>query len=201
VLNEYNRSRPMPVFMAEAGYEFEQNSAAISKGIPQILRRQEYWSVLSGAAGQFYGNRYTWPFADGWKDHLDTPGSVQVGYLAKLFGGRQWFRLVPDQGHGIVTAGYGNLTSGGDVGSSDYVTTAATRDGKLAMSYLPAGGTVTVDTARLARPVRAQWFDPTKGTYSPVPGSPFAKAARVRFPSPGKNGDGDQDWVLVMTAR
>ncbi len=201
VLKEYNRSRPMPVFMAEAGYEFEKNSSSISQGTPQILRRQEYWSILSGATGQFYGNHYTWPFADGWKDHLDTPGSVQVGYLAKLFGGRQWFRLVPDQRHRIVTAGYGKFTSGGNVGSSDYVTTAATRDGKLAMSYLPTGGTVTVDTGRLARPVIAQWFDPTTGTYGPVPGSPFAKAAKVRFPTPGNNGDGDRDWVLVLTAR
>src|SRR4029077_12741907 len=111
VLKEYNRSRPMPVFMAEAGYEFEQNTSSISKGTPQILRRQEYWGGLSGATGQFYGNHYTWPFASGWKDHLDTPGSVQVGYLAKLFGGRQWFRLLPDQGHRVRNAGYGKITS------------------------------------------------------------------------------------------
>ena len=102
---------------------------------------------------------------------------------------------------GSSPPGYGKFTSGGNVGSSDYVTTAATRDGKLAISYLPTGGTVTVDTGRLARPVTAQWFDPTKGTYSPVPGSPFAKAAKVRITTPGNNGDGDRDWVLVLTAR
>ena len=85
VLKEYNRKYFMPVFMGEAGYEFEQNLQALSYGFPQILRRQEYWSLLAGAAGQFYGNRYTWPFKDGWKDYLDTRGSVQVGYLVKLF--------------------------------------------------------------------------------------------------------------------
>ena len=202
VLKEYNRSRPMPVFMAEAGYEFEKNSSSISEGTPQILRRQEYWSVLSGATGQFYGNHYTWPFADGWKDHLDTPGSVQVGYLAKLFGGRQWFRLVPDQRHRIVTAGYGKFTSGGNVGSSDYVTTAATRDGKLAMSYLPTGGTVTVDTAPTGPTGHgAVVRSDEQGRTARCSGSPFAKAAKVRFPTPGNNGDGDRDWVLVLTAR
>ena len=124
-------------------------------------------------SGQFYGNHYTWEFADGWKQQLDTPGSAQVGYLAKLFAGRPWFRLVPDQGHRIVTAGYGTFASSGNVESSNYVTTAATPDGRLAISYLPAGGTINVDMARFAGPVRARWYDPTRGVYSAVSGSPF----------------------------
>jgi hypothetical protein len=45
---------------------------------PAVLRRQEYWSILAGAAGQLYGNGYTWPFKPGWKDKLDTPGAVQM---------------------------------------------------------------------------------------------------------------------------
>ena len=78
VLKEYDRPNHMPVFMGEAGYEFEQNTSAISPGTPENLRRQEYWSILAGASGQFYGNHYTWQFAEGWKEHLDTPGSEQV---------------------------------------------------------------------------------------------------------------------------
>jgi Protein of unknown function (DUF4038)/Putative collagen-binding domain of a collagenase len=200
VLKEYNRKQFLPVFMIEAGYEFEQNSSSISKGDPEILRRQEYWSILSGATGQFYGNRYTWPFTDGWKDHLNTRGSLQVGYLAKLFAGRRWFRLVPDQGHKVVTAGYGKFSTGGNVGSSNYVTTAATRDGTLAISYLPTRGRITVDLARLAGRVRARWYDPASGKYSGVSGSPFRNSRSVQFTTPGKNADGDQDWVLVLTA-
>jgi hypothetical protein len=201
VLKEYNQRNFLPVFMVEAGYEFEQNSTSFSPGDPDVLRRQEYWSVLSGATGQFYGNHYTWQFADGWQDHLDTPGSIQVGYLAKLFAGRPWFRLVPDQAHKIVTAGYGTFAETGNVESSDYVTTAATPDGTLAVSYLPAGGTVRVDMARFAGPVDAQWYDPAKGTYSAVSGSPFSNSKAVALASPGKNADGDADWVLVLTAR
>ena len=67
VLKEYEQKDFMPVFLSEAGYESEQNSPSISPGNPGVLRRQEYWSVLSGAAGQFYGNHYTWQFTDGWK--------------------------------------------------------------------------------------------------------------------------------------
>ena len=181
--------------------EFEQNSSDISPGDPPILRRQEYWSLLSGATGQFYGNRYTWQFADGWKDHINTPGSAQVRYLAQLFTGRPWFRLVPDQRHQIITEGYGTFASSGSVGSSDYVTAAATPDGRLAIAYLSSGGKITVDMSRLAGTVQAQWYDPTNGTYAPVARSPFPNSGTVELTPPDKNADGDPDWVLVLTAR
>jgi len=201
VLEEYNRRQFLPVFMAEAGYEFEQNSSSISKGDPPILRRQEYWSILSGATGQFYGNRYTWQFTEGWKDHLDTPGSAQVGHLARLFTSVPWYQLVPDQAHRIVTAGYGTYTETGNVGSSDYVTTAGTPDRTVAMSYLPNGGTVTVDMARFPRPVRARWFDPANGTYAKDSHAPFPNTGTVHLTPPARNADGDPDWVLVLSAR
>ena len=201
VMKEYNRKHFVPVFMVEAGYEFEQNSSEISYGDPKVLRRQAYWTVLAGATGQFYGNHYTWQFANGWRDHLDTPGSTQLGYLVKLFAGRPWSRLVPDQAHRIVTRGYGTFSSTGDVESNAYVTTASTQDGTLAMSYLPAGGTISVDMSRFRRSVRAQWFDPSNGTYANVAGAPFPNSGAVELTSPGKNADGDPDWVLVLTAR
>ena len=69
------------------------------------------------------------------------------------------------------------------------------------ISYLPVGGTITVDMARLAGAVHAQWYDPSNGTYKPVSGSPFPNSGSVDFTSPGKNADGDPDWVLVLTAR
>jgi hypothetical protein len=201
VLQEYNRKNFLPVFMVEAGYEFEQNAAWISYGDPVTLRRQAYWSVLSGATGQFYGNHYTWQFAEGWKSHLDTPGSVEMGYLLRFFAGRRWFQLVPDQAHEIVTSGYGNFSTGGNVGSSNYVSTAATRDGRLAVSYLPTGGTITVDMARLSGRVRARWYDPTNGTYAPVTGSPFPNSRSVDLRTPGKNAERGPDWVLVLAAQ
>ena len=201
VLREYNRKPFLPVFMVEAGYEFEQNSQSISKGDPPILRRQEYWSMLAGATGQFYGNHYTWQFANGWKDHLDTQGSTQVGYLAMLFAGFQWFRLIPDQAHKIVTSGYGTFSSDGSVGSSNYVTTAFTPDGKLVVSYFPTGGNIVVNMARLAGRVRARWYDPTNGKFSAVSGSPFRNSGSVHLATPGKNAAKDPDWVLVLTAR
>ncbi len=72
VLKEYDRQKSIPIFMVEAGYEFEQNSSSISYGDPETLRRQEYWTMLSGAAGQFYGNKYIWQFLPGWNSNSST---------------------------------------------------------------------------------------------------------------------------------
>ena len=199
VLEEYNRKQFMPVFMVEAGYEFEQNSR--SPGRPAILRRTGVLDrMLSGATGQLLRQPLHVAVRRGWQDNIDTPGSAQVTCMARLFGSLRWFDLVPDQTHKIVTHGYGTFDPSADVGSSDYVTTAATADGKLAISYIPAGGTITVDMSKLSRPVRGRWYDPTNSTYDHRPGLAVRRAGTCSS-RPGKNAAGDPDWVLVLTAQ
>jgi hypothetical protein len=199
VLQEYARTPPMPVFMGEAGYEFEQNNPAISYGSPGVLRREEYWTALSGAAGQFYGNHYIWGFAAGWRSHLDTTGTHELALLAHFLGRYPWYRLVPDTQHAVVIAGFGSFTSQGNVASSAYVTTAYVPGGSLALSYLPAGGRVTVDLGTFRGPVSAQWFDPTNGTFRAVP-KIQANHGTASYISPARNSGGASDWVLVLQA-
>jgi len=199
VLKEYERKHFMPVFLQEAGYEFEQNLSWISGGTPETLRRQEYWSALSGAAGQFYGNHYTWQFLYDWRKHLDTTGSRQFGYLVRLLERLPWYRLVPDIHHHVVTSGYGTFDPGSNVLSSDYVTATVTRNGRLALAYLPTGGTVTVNMARFAGRVRVQWFDPTNGRFHGS-GSHRPNRGVARLTAPKENSAGSRDWLLVLTA-
>jgi chitodextrinase len=202
VLKDYNRSNFLPVFMVEANYEFEQN-AAPPGGTPQQLRRQEYWTMLSGATGQLYGNHYTWQFVcsnrddsgncvAGWKDYLDTPGQKEFGYVKQLFESRRWYDLVPDQSHAVVTDGLGTY------GTDDYVTAARTPDGKLAIAYMPSSRTITVDLGTFSGPVSARWYDPTTGTFSEA--TPFPNVGSQQFTTPGANAAGDDDWVLVLQA-
>ncbi len=198
VLADYDRPNAVPTFLVEANYEFEHNAA--DQGTPQILRRQEYWSLLSGAAGQLYGNRYTWPFIDGWQSNLDTPGSTQMGHVKFLFEPRPWYNLIPDQSHIVVTAGYGTFADSGALGDSDYLTAARTPDGALVMAYMPTLRTITVDMARLGAPAYASWYDPSNGTFTAIPGSPLTNAGTRTFTPSGSNGDGDGDWVLVLEA-
>jgi hypothetical protein len=192
VLAGYNYPTPLPVFLAETGYEFE--GIAVLGTAPRNLRAQVYWSNLSGATGQLYGNRFTWPFRPGWKEQLDTPGAVQMAHVTALFEPRAWFDLVPDQAHSVVTAGYGTL------GSSDYVTAARTPDGRLVMAYVPSARTLTVDMSQLSGTANARWYDPAAGTFMDIPGSPFDNAGTLDFTTPGVNADGpgNEDWVLVL---
>jgi len=44
----------------------------------------------------------------------------------------------------------------------------------------------------------ASWFDPTNNTFSGMEGSPFGNTGTQDFTTPGNNGDGDPDWVLVL---
>jgi Protein of unknown function (DUF4038)/Putative collagen-binding domain of a collagenase len=197
VLKAYNNKDHIPAFMLEASYEGELWYTG-----PETLRREEYGSLLSGADGQFYGNHYTWPFLPGWWSRLDSIGSRQLTFVTNLFSQRPWFDLVPDTDHRFVVSGYGTYSNTvGDVNHSDYVTAARTPDGRLAIAYLPSGKPVVVDLGDMAGPgVRAQWYDPTTGTYATIPGSPFAPDGRRTFAVPGKNHEGDEDWVLVLTA-
>jgi uncharacterized protein DUF4038/collagenase-like protein with putative collagen-binding domain len=196
VLKAYrNRGDHVPAFMIEASYEGEHSYTG-----PETLRRQEYWTMLSGATGQFYGNHYTWPFVSGWSSHLNTIGSRQMTFVTNLLSHRRWFDLVPDVKHRLVVSGYGAYSGSDDVNDSDYVTAARTPNGKLAIAYLPTGQPVVVNMAAMAGRVRAQWYDPTSGRYRTVSGSPFAPSGRRTLRVPGRNSEGADDWVLVLTA-
>jgi chitodextrinase len=197
VLVDYDRPDAPPTFMVEANYEFEHNAADL--GTPEILRRQEYWTMLSGAAGQLYGNGYIWPFVAGWQNHLDTPGSAQIAHVNALFGPRPWFNLIPDQGHAVVVAGYGTYADIGSLGANDYLTAARTPDGALVLAYMPTIRTITVDMSSLGAPADASWYDPSRGTYSSI-GASLPNTGTRTFTPPGSNGDGDGDWVLVLEA-
>jgi len=207
VLRAYNRPSFLPVFLAEANYEGENNFRGTDIDVPVRQRRQEYWTALSGATGQLFGNAYTWTFADDWQSHLNTPGTTEFGYLKSLFESRAWFRLIPDQTHTIVTSGYGTFSNpafgvepiGTDsILGNDYATAAATSDGSLVMAYLPTVRTVTVDMSRLSGPSVARWFDPTLGTFVSIPGSPFLNSGTAAFTPPGTHADEADDWVLVL---
>ncbi len=198
VLADYNRANALPTFLVEANYEFEHNAGDL--GTPEILRRQAYWSLLSGVAGQLYGNRYTWPFISDWQNHLDTPGSLEMAHVKFLFEPRPWYNLVPDQSHTVVTGGYGTFADGGALGDNDYLTAARTPDGALVMAYMPTLRTITVDMSSLAAAAQASWYDPSNGTFTAIAGSPLANTGTRSFTPPGSNDAGDGDWVLVLEA-
>jgi hypothetical protein len=55
VSTENDRADYIPVFLVEAAYEGENNFLA-DGGPLANLRKQEYWTMLSGGSGQLYGS-------------------------------------------------------------------------------------------------------------------------------------------------
>ena len=162
--------------------------------------------MLSGATGQLYGSNYTWRLPTGWfsnwRSHLDTAGVMQLGYMNNLFAPRKWYDLVPDQTHRVVIDGYGTPApfGTGSVATDTYATAARTPDGRLVIVYVPTIRPITVDMSKLSGPTAARWYDPSIGEYIKVGDSPFSNTGSRQFTPPGKNQDGDGDWVLVLEA-
>ena len=198
ILSEYRRASFKPMFMVEANYEFEQNGGTDGGIIIKNLRKQEYWTMLSGATGQLYGSAYTWRLDGDWPNNLDTPGIIQFNYMRRLFAPRQWYNLVPDRTHQVFTAGRGTFSDSDSITTDTYATAAATPDGTLAIAYLPTIRTVTVNLSKFSGPVRARWYDPTSGIFKRISGSPFVANGPQTFTPSGNNSDGDDDWVLVL---
>ncbi len=189
VLKAFNATPTQPVIMIEANYETENNTGG-PRTTDETLRRQEYWTMLSGATGQLYGAGGTWGFTDeDWKKDFVTPAVDQLGIMAAFFRARDWQELVPDQSHSFVTDGYGDYGTTGDVLDNDYATAAITSGGSLAVVYVPTARTIEVDVSKLKQGTTAKWFDPSNGAF---------RDAAEPYTSPGKNNAGDHDWVLVF---
>jgi Protein of unknown function (DUF4038)/Putative collagen-binding domain of a collagenase len=201
MFHSYNQTPVAPVYLAEAHYDQENVGHPPDYGTPPTLRREEYWTMLSGGTGVFYGNFYTWSFSPGWKYYIDTAGVAQLTIWKDFFSSLPWYELVPDQNHSTVTAGLGTYgTFKTPVSKSDFCTAAKTADGSFVLAYMPTARTVTVNMAALKAPVKAKWFDPASGTYTLIAPEPFANSGTRQFTPPRNNRDGDTDWVLLLDA-
>ncbi len=214
MLHSYNQSPTMPAYLVEAHYDLEDVGNPPDYGTPEVLRREEYWTMLSGGTGQFYGNRYTWSLTHGWESYIDTLAVSQLTIWKDFFSSLPWQDLVPDQQHKVVTAGFGtfgdaevqfkesNLTAKmmTRVSQSDFSTAAMTSDGSLVVVYMPTARTITINMASFKSSSRARWFDPTNGVFTPVSGGPFPNAGSRQFTPPGMNHAGDDDWILLLDA-
>jgi hypothetical protein len=193
VLEQYARPEGMPFFLMESAYEDEHEATE------QRVRAQAYQAVLSGAAGQVFGNNPIWHF-DGpgiypasvtWQQALDSRGAHSMTHLHDLLASVPWWLLEPDSDHTLLTDGLGP--------EDERAAAARTADGSLAILYLPGSREVTVDLAQLAGPdVAARWYDPADGRFSAVGGAPFKASGPRRFDPEPHNSSGFDDWVLVL---
>jgi hypothetical protein len=180
LLRDYQRTPAKPFVLIESSYEGEHNASAVQ------IRRQAYWAILSGATGQFMGNRPIWLFDPGWEAALNYAGSEDMARLKKLFTSRPWYQLVPDEKHEVVLDGLGEFRG------LDYLAAARTTDGSSVIAYMPTSRPITVDMTKVSgKEARAWWFNPRGGDSVSIGTIPTG--GKHQFVPPG-----DGDWVLLL---
>jgi hypothetical protein len=199
MLDAYLRKPTRPFVLIESVYEGEHDAK------PEQIRRQAYWAMLSGACGQFFGNNPIWrydgpglfPAKTSWQEALDGIGSCDMSRLRGLFARLPWYHLIPEEKHVLVVDGFGQGTA--------TALTALTADRRLSVTYVPSTGTgprtLKVDLGQISGRVKARWFNPSSGQDLAIE-DPTIVAARIQpFRTPGDNGTGTNDWVLILEAR
>jgi hypothetical protein len=195
-LAQYARRDRMPFFLIESAYENEHGAAE------QRLRTQAYQAVLSGAAGQVFGNNPIWHFDGpgvyaapiGWREALDSRGAQSMTHLRALFGSIPWWELRPDIENKLLIAGLGS--------SEERAVAALAVDRSFALLYLPSHREITVDLTQLAGPeVRARWYDPAAGRFTDMEATFDASASRRFRPLRPPNNAGFDDSVLLLESR
>jgi hypothetical protein len=181
VTNDYRRTPPKPVVMAEGAYEDGKEYGFDIT--PPILRRQAYWTYLFGGHHS-YGHNDNWQMLPSWKSSLDRPGAAQMTVVRDIFSRVPWWDLVPDQS--IITKG---------VSEGDTINAAA-RSGKgdWIMVYASTPCTITLDTRSLTagRGYTATWLDPRDGSAREETEHAGGRPASFTCPA------GIEDGVLLL---
>ena len=189
----YDEPEKLPFFLIEGVYENEHDSDA------RLMRMQAYYALLSGAAGQVYGNNPIWHLGSkglydapvGWREALDSPSARSMTHLYDLMTALPWWELRPDRENRLLLDGLGP--------KEDRALAAMTADRSLALLYAPSRRSLTVDAGRFAgSTIEALWYDPADGTTFAVDGAPFETEGEVRLDTPGDNAGGFEDWVLIL---
>lgn len=175
-----------PLVLLEGIYENEHGITTAR------LRAQAYHAMLSGSVGHFFGSWPVWKFADGWQEGLASPGARSMTHLRNLFATLPWWALEPDTGASLFTGGRGTY------GNEDYATLARDASGTSAVIHLPSSRELEFDLSTMQGPVRARWYDPAHGIFSDAAPGRFPQESGQRVAAPGRNGAGDQDWILVL---
>jgi hypothetical protein len=181
-----------PPYEAHLAYQSRQPHSDYS------VRRACYWSLMNTpVAGLTYGGHGIWSWqttegvpqdhqrsglAQAWHKAKDLPASGQMRHLVDLMTSLAWTELRPAQELVAKQPGADD--------PARFISAAATPDGRQAVLYLPVGGSVTLDLAKLARGAVGEWFDPRSGRR---------QAANLDEGGVYQAPD-ERDWVLVVAA-
>lgn len=193
---EYRKYPVKPFVLGESQYEGEDTASCIPFTPSEIVRRQAYWSVLSGSCGHAYGS-WCWMVNKNWRRVENDRGAAQMGLVRKFFEALPWHDLVPDIDRKLIVEGAGAY------GKTDFATAAFMPDCSKLVVYLPPSGKekrdLTVDVSGVNGKILARWYNPVSGIYTSASFKIYRKILKIT--SPGDNGEGSNDWLLLIEAK
>jgi len=186
---EYRKYPVKPFVLGESQYEGEDTASCKPFTPTEIVRRQAYWSVLSGSCGHAYGS-WCWMVNKNWRKVENDRGAAQMGLVRKFFEALPWYDLVPDIAGKLIVEGAGTY------GKPDFATAAFLPDYSKIVVYLPPSGkekrNLTVDVPAINGKIETRWYNPVSGIYT-VADFKIEKK-RLKATSPGDSGEGSNDW-------
>lgn len=192
-----------PTIDGESGYEnISDGLRTAGPDVPLLsagdVRRYAYCDVFAGAAGHTYGcceiyqfweegtkPHARWGATIPWKKALNLPGAGQMMFLRRLIESRPMLIRIPDQ----------SIIVGDAMKRTERVQATRGADGSYAFVYLSTGKPVTIRMDKMSgKSVKANWYDPRKGTSQLIGEFPNKGNRRFDPPSTGR----DNDWVLTL---
>lgn len=164
------------------------------------VRNAVYWSLFATpVAGITYGANGIWPWIrkgekilnhgklsekspSTWRESIAFPGSLQMGYMAKMMQQVAWWELKPD--HNLLAAQPGNKQF------DRYVSLLRSDNYNEILVYTPVQSEVSIYNYQNNK-YTGQWFNPRNNQYQP---------ADLRYEAGQLKAvpDGEGDWVLIL---
>ena len=182
---DYARKPTKPVILAEGAYEDgpEYPTGPIT---PLLVRRQAYWTYLSGAFFT-YGHNDMWRKNPTWQASLMSEGARDMQVLHRIFDSIAWWELRPNPQFFASGEGCGKTLN----------MAAISKQGDFSMVYFSTPGTAELQLSQMKKgKLRAVWIDPRSGAHS---GAVMASTAegKLDFTTPA----GWQDALLLIESR
>jgi hypothetical protein len=186
-----------PAWVGEPNY-YDDHYGGASGNRPDTRALQWYATLGGGTAGGNMTSHNIWTWT-AWRKDLSIGYTTDRQHLFAFFASLPWYELVPS-GVGGQRIGR-KLVTGDNPEDRAHIVSCATASGSWLVAYVPPKGTAertfSVEMAAMNSPARARWFNPTTGAYVEI-GTELANTGSRLFTTPGDNGTGANDWVLVL---
>lgn len=190
---EWDKLRPMPYINSEPNYE-EINFKIDAEDV----RNASWWSIFATPiAGITYGANGIWPWlregesilnhgnssgTSTWRESIDFPGSIQIGYLSDFVHKINWWEYFPARE--LLTS------QPGDEAYNAFVCVVATEDKRSILAYIPKKCSIGLRNL-LGMDYTAQWYNPQTNEYKKAKISMDGNVLKI-------DQTADADMVLIL---